>query len=313
MNIGVLCVTFNRLPLLRRLLANYAAQEENIHTILVVDNRSTDGTAEFLADWAADPTAKARRHVLGLPTNSGGAGGFHAGFQWYAQHQGDPLDYVYIADDDAFPAEDLFARFDSMRDRFPTDSVAICSSVVAQDGIDVNHRRNVVSKGLRLREIPVPMTEYGKPFQINTYSFVGVFLKSEIIRKGIHPDPTFFIGYDDSDQSLRTSKLGSIWCFPELEVRHDHILDANSSRGIVDWKRYYLIRNRLLLCRRNFGLAPFLAEVLRGHRDNFRMFVPWLKGQRELKHLIKVQYAAIADATWNRKGLHPIYKPGWKV
>ena len=64
MKIGVLCVTFNRRALLEKLLANYASQEDSIDTVLVVDNLSTDGTAEITAR-AAHSTRQSEDAAMG--------------------------------------------------------------------------------------------------------------------------------------------------------------------------------------------------------------------------------------------------------
>ena len=76
--VAAVVVTFNRLGLLQRLLTRLRTLSA-LDTILVVDNASTDGTGEWLAELcAAEPRVQYRT----LPVNAGGAGGFHAGLQW---------------------------------------------------------------------------------------------------------------------------------------------------------------------------------------------------------------------------------------
>ena len=76
--VAAVVVTFNRLGLLQRLLTRLRTLSA-LDTILVVDNTSTDGTGEWLAELcAAEPRVQYRT----LPVNVGGAGGFEAGLQW---------------------------------------------------------------------------------------------------------------------------------------------------------------------------------------------------------------------------------------
>ena len=70
-------VTYNRLDKLKDTIAALlAAAPEHLHHLLVVDNASSDGTAQWLATLD-DP----RLEVLRLKTNTGGAGGFEAGLR----------------------------------------------------------------------------------------------------------------------------------------------------------------------------------------------------------------------------------------
>ena len=69
-------VTFNRLGLLEKLVARLG-EIAGLSEVLVVDNSSSDGTGEWLA--ARAHTGEVALHSRNLPTNRGGAGGFHHG------------------------------------------------------------------------------------------------------------------------------------------------------------------------------------------------------------------------------------------
>lgn len=313
MRIGVLCVTFNRQAMLRELLANFAAQEAHLAAVLVVDNKSTDGTADLLAAWKADTSAGTRRELLSLPSNTGGAGGFHAGLEWYARHAAD-FDFVYIADDDAFPAPDLFSTFPELAKDIPGDPVAICSAVHTRDGIDWNHRRDTIRNWSgRLSVVRVPVERYTSPFRFNTYSFVGVFLRPRVLEAGVFPDKEFFIGCDDSDHSLRTSRLGEIWCHPSMVVRHDHEVESGSKPDVVGWKNYYARRNYLIMARTNYGWFTFVREWINSLRGQWHIFKDSLREGPRVRAYLPVYWAAMVDALRDRKGLHPVYRPGWKA
>ena len=99
MRVAAVVVTFNRLPLLKRLVARLREVEE-LDEVLVVDNASTDGTAAWLAGQDGV-------EVRVLATNSGGAGGFHDGLAW-AMERG--ADLAWLMDDDGLPEPGCLAR-----------------------------------------------------------------------------------------------------------------------------------------------------------------------------------------------------------
>ena len=93
-------VTFNRLALLSRLVERRRGLGR-LDAILVIDNASTDGTGGWLETHSARAGVPLRHRSL--PTNRGGAGGFHDGLAW-ALDEG--ADLVWLMDDDGLPDED---------------------------------------------------------------------------------------------------------------------------------------------------------------------------------------------------------------
>src|SRR4051812_18012026 len=87
-------VTFNRKKLLVECLRGLLAQTRPLDHLIVINNASTDGTADMLA--AEFPELD----VVHLPSNVGGAGGFHAGMKW-ARENG--FDWTWVMDDDVAP------------------------------------------------------------------------------------------------------------------------------------------------------------------------------------------------------------------
>ena len=81
MNICVVIVTYNRLQKLQKALQSYETQTVLPYSIIVVNNCSTDGTSDFLNQWCAKDSHISRKTVINLKTNTGGAGGFHAGIE----------------------------------------------------------------------------------------------------------------------------------------------------------------------------------------------------------------------------------------
>ena len=102
MNIGAVIVTYNRLDKLKKCLAAYETQTYQPSKILVVNNASTDGTKEYLIQWEGDNTSPVQKYVLHMNENLGGAGGFAEGIRHMQDME---VDWIWIADDDAYPDE----------------------------------------------------------------------------------------------------------------------------------------------------------------------------------------------------------------
>lgn len=92
-----LVVTYNRKELLVECLRALLNQWQRLQKILVIDNASTDGTAELLAE-----TGLLAEHLIlyrRLPQNLGGAGGFETGMRLaYDELE---WDWIWLMDDDA--------------------------------------------------------------------------------------------------------------------------------------------------------------------------------------------------------------------
>ena len=98
-------VTYNRLDKLKQTLARLLEAPAGVlSAVVVVDNASTDGTADWLAAQG-DPRLTVQRSEHNL----GGAGGFETGLR-LATERFDP-DWMVVMDDDAHPAPGALEAF----------------------------------------------------------------------------------------------------------------------------------------------------------------------------------------------------------
>ena len=91
-------VTYNRKAMLQRCLRALCTQTAGVPELWVIDNASTDGTAELVAQLNL-PTM----HYYNTGKNLGGAGGFACGIQ---QAACSGAEYLWIMDDDCLPEPD---------------------------------------------------------------------------------------------------------------------------------------------------------------------------------------------------------------
>jgi len=236
-----LIVTFNRLEKLK--LCVNASLEAGFNHLVIVNNASTDGTGEWLQSVSSQNI-----HIVTLPNNSGGAGGFKSGAEYINDHLS--ADWVAMYDDDAYPSKDLLKKFIA-KDR---------SSFTAYSCKVIDTYGNECLMNKPFTKVPYSFFENVEYFfrpseyvpkedestSCITLSFVGTIIKSEILsdyRNFIHEN--LFIYFDDVYFSLHLSNEGHNFFYcPELLFTHD--VSIKSDVVLPTWKVYYLSRNLLL-------------------------------------------------------------------
>lgn len=292
MKLGVLVVTFNRLKQLKKLLLIYKTSEA-FDYLVIVNNKSTDGTTEYL-EQLNQPNTK----IFNLEENTGGSGGFHYGLNYMLNLD---LDWIYLSDDDAFPENDIFSEFKKKIAERNTDFIsAICTSVIDNGEYDLNHRRSIKRNWLQVKEVDSSYLDYCKEeFEINLYSFVGTFINKKKLNVNNLPEKNYFIWFDDSEHSIQLNKIGKIYCWPKLRVIHNSIYEEG-----ITWKAFYGVRNRLHAYRKHFGNKIFYFKCFK----IILISIVFINID-----ILKINYAAITAARKNILGIHEIYKPGWKL
>lgn len=305
--VRIVCVvvTFNRLEKLKKAIYAYEKQSMPFDTLVIVDNHSTDGTEQYLEEWGKTNSKLFNKHVIHLQENRGGSGGFYEG-EKYAMTLNP--DWIFVADDDAYPEEKMIEKFVSYINFHNTDHVsALCASVVDANGnISLDHRsRHHIYRSGYFGIIPIPQEEYQKEsFELTMFSYVGTLMNVKALRKVGLVNPKLFIYADDGEHSLRLKKVGKIVCFPQIRIMHDCGAKEVSLNDdiLASWRDYYLIRNQFNLYRKHsfFSLPMMVWSTLR--TCNYQC--------SEKKHLVRM---AIWNGIIGILGIHSKYKPGWEV
>ncbi len=310
MNVDVVIVTYNRLEKLKKTLQCYENQTKTFRNLIVVNNHSTDGTLEYLEEWNKKETPF-EKHIITTKENLGGAGGFFAGQKLsMTMHP----DWIFIADDDAYPYPDLMEKFYAFEKVHRDDGFsAICAAVHQIDGsIDVSHRsRYTLTNKRYFSWNSVPLGEYEAPyFDIDFLTYVGPFINAKAIAQVGYVNSRFFIYNDDSEHSLRLKKYGRLVCVPEMKITHDVKIvgqfkeQVKDDNILVSWGDYYSTRNEMVMFKRHF---PELAKY---------RFKTALK--KHLKRKFKTPYEkvvwnAMRDGWFGNLGKNRKYLPGWSV
>ncbi|SMR83418.1 Glycosyltransferase, GT2 family [Aliiroseovarius halocynthiae] len=269
-------VTFNRLDKLKLALTNLLANSPSgLAHIVVVNNASTDGTAEWLAAHN-DP----RLDVLTSATNRGGAGGFEQGLQRaLSRHK---ADWYVVMDDDAWPEPGMLDRF--MEHHRPNDT-AVAAAVYYPDGRICEMNRpsknpfwspsTFLSTLVKRREgyhIPPSAYTAKQPTPIDLTSFVGLFISKRMLTTAGLPDPGLFIYGDDVIYTLGLRKQGfKIEFNPLIRFTHDCSTFQDNKKRTYEplWKVYYAYRNGLIMYHKAAGMLfwPLLPLLLLAWRQ----------------------------------------------
>ena len=303
-NVVAVCVTFNRIDKLKNTINAFDKQTEPITELVVVDNASTDGSKEFLDKWEKE-AGSYRKKVIHLEQNFGGSGGFCAGMEYAGTVE--DCDWVYLGDDDAYLDPDAIEKFKGF-EKLDDPKTGLVAGKVLMRGEIAYAARSVFKKSfIHLQKVPNTELDYQKEyFEIDSYTFVGVFIKKELMLKCGLPEKDYFIWYDDTEYSLRTYEKKSgykSYLVPAIVIDHDY--EYTPDQKII-WKDYYGFRNHLYFLKKHLPYRYYFAKKM---QLRLTAIVDRLKGNK----MYILKNAAIRDAKKGRKGISEEFYPGRKI
>jgi len=211
-----------------------AAHEGWEHRVVVVDNGSTDGSAERLAE--SFPEAM----VVRLGENFGFAGGMNRGIEW-ARQAG--FDHVILLNNDTLVAPDALAHLvrEAKRGGGGALMPLICDCETGA----------VTLAGARLRR-PWPRVEpiaaplLAESHSVDLVTGCCVLIPMQVIEQVGAFDERYFLYFEDIDLALRIARAGhALRVVPAARIYHK---ESRSSGGYASpGVMYYLVRNNLLL------------------------------------------------------------------
>ena len=286
--VAIVVVTYNRADLLGVMLEGLARLERPADAVIVVDNASTDHTADVLAA-AALPGLQ----VVTSPENLGGAGGFHLGTK-VAYGQG--FDRIWLMDDDVVPAPDCLSV---LLAQGPGDSDCLMAVRENTDGslIELAATRFNLANPLAIKPKQASvLTAFGSraampaTVRLENVAFEGFMIHRRVIDAIGLPDASFFIFYDDVDYAIRARRAGfHIWAVRDARLVRQ--LDFSQQHDLSSWKGFYMYRN-LFAVHFRYGenvlvrLKPWLITLL------VVLLSPARGGRREAANVISAVRSA---------------------
>lgn len=254
-------VTYNRRELVTRLVRAAEAQTVRPDLLILVDNASTDGTAEAVRTL----DARVPVQVVALESNTGGAGGFRAG-QEAAMAAG--ADLIWLMDDDGTPAPDCLER---LLPHVGTHDF-LGPLVVDEDDEDAlvfPIRLPGTARVVRRTSAAVEAAHDGLIEQV-VIPFNGVLLTRELVERIGTVDARYFIWGDDVEYLWRSQRDGArIATVTGARFRHPNVGDLGTptilgqtyNHSPSDLKAYCMARNNVVNLRTYRGPAHALVFV----------------------------------------------------
>ncbi len=299
---AVVIVTYNRLELLKECVQNAIGQTYKFNNIIIVDNNSSDGTREYLANVAQD---NENIHVYTLDKNIGGAGGFSYGLEQVTSDD----DYVLLIDDDAIINPDYIEQINN---HVEDGILAYSGSVYRNNKIDTLHRRRIKSE-VFMSDENVPLDEYNnESFIYDVSSFCGLVVNVDLVKKIGLPRKEFFIWYDDSEYSMRIKKYTVMKNVNAAIIDHK-VLDTVSTG--LSWKTYYGFRNYNEIGR-VYSKHPslFMLNRYKYHIEGlvYYKLMSWIKKDRGYyyKNCYTLHKIVMRDTRKRIFGISDLFRPG---
>jgi GT2 family glycosyltransferase len=225
-------VTCNRRDVVLRCLEKLFSADASPGRVLVIDNESTDGTADAIRE--AFPAVSVRE----MGHNVGPAGGFAVGMDLASRL--DP-DWLFVLDDDCFVEQDTLGCLLDIASRAPA-AVAVLASSTEHGG-----KRNV---GYRWRNRPVPLTDNGQQWpemvDVDMVTFTGALIRTSAAKSVGLPRADYFTMCWEWEYFLRLRRSGLRICVvPRASVHHDTL--GSPAGASTPSRGYYQARNGLRL------------------------------------------------------------------
>ena len=257
--VAVVIVTFNRADLLGRMLDGLAAQSHRPDAVFVIDNASSDHTADMLQ----------RRdlplRVTHSPDNLGGAGGFHLGVK--LAHQAG-FDRIWLMDDDVVPDPDCLAVLMAQDEdclAAVREDISGCLAEKAALDFDLRNPLAIRPKRLMVDAAYADRASMPERVELQNVAFEGFMMRRVVVDTIGLPDASYFIFYDDVDFALRARRAGfHIWGIRDAVLVRQ--LDFDQQHSLDTWKGFYMFRN-LFVVHFRYGenllvrLKPYLVVL----------------------------------------------------
>jgi rhamnopyranosyl-N-acetylglucosaminyl-diphospho-decaprenol beta-1,3/1,4-galactofuranosyltransferase len=239
-SVAIVVVTFNRADLLERMLLGLAELERPADAVIVVDNASSDRTAEVLA-----ASTLPGLQVITSTENLGGAGGFRTGVE-AAWHGG--YDRIWLMDDDVIPAPDcltvLLAQDPAVSDCLMAVREGTQGELAEYAALrfDLTNPLRIKPKTASVVSTYPSRAAMPERVALENVAFEGFMVRRSVVAEIGLPDASFFIFYDDVDYALRARATGrTIWGVRDARLIRQ--IDFSQQHDLAGWKGFYMYRN----------------------------------------------------------------------
>lgn len=205
--------------------------------VLVIDNHSTDGSAEAIKKYFP------KISLIENSDNFGFTGGNNIGIK-YALEQG--ADYILILNPDTVVEKNTIKNLLSEANKYQTGIIGpkiyfgedrkiwYAGGVLDMDNVIGNHR------GVDEKD----NGQYDQAGETDYVTGAAMLISSEVFNKIGLFDERYFLYYEDADFCVRAKQVGfKVWYTPHSTVYHKNARSTGLGSPLQD---YYITRNRML-------------------------------------------------------------------
>lgn len=203
-------VSYNRRDLLTECLTAVFGQTRPVDAVVVVDNASSDGSADLVA--REFPSAD----LVRLTQNTGGAGGFAAGMARAIDGHG--ADLLWVMDDDTIATPTALAELCGAYLGYGPDLALVASRVTWTDGQDQDRNIPRPVPWVNSSRLRAAQAVGGRPMR--TACFVSLLVAADAVRAQGLPTADFFIWNDDFEFTARILRTRPGIYLPSAVVVH---------------------------------------------------------------------------------------------
>jgi GT2 family glycosyltransferase len=257
--VGIVLVNYNGMRFTPECLQSLAAIDyPNVRTVLV-DNASTDGSPEWIAEHRPEVT------LIRLPSNRGVTGGNNAGIAWCLSRD---CDYVLLLNNDTVVEPDFLTWLVAAAE----PRALVAPKILFCDARETLNNHFGVFDFWRGRNTDWlynhPAKAADKPRIGRMSSTCALLISRDVLLQVGRMDDAYFLYYDDTDFIARAVARGAIVKFaPEAVICHRESSSAGH-REVSPLAMYYNTRNRLYFMFKHqknpFALLFFVAYFCAG-------------------------------------------------
>jgi rhamnopyranosyl-N-acetylglucosaminyl-diphospho-decaprenol beta-1,3/1,4-galactofuranosyltransferase len=234
-NVCAILVTYNRLDTLKQALDHVLAQELKPATIIVVDNKSTDGTIEYLQTVDGSNNI----HCIYMESNTGSAGAIAAAMNHGLKAK--ECQYFWVLDDDTLYAPHALSELveNIEQSKF---------SMIGLHGAHLRMGKKIpVRADIKLQQVDYAMID-------------GALIKADVVRNVGPVCEEFFMMCDDHEYSVRIRRKG--YTIGVLKNGADNRLylggGGQFTRATL-WRGYYSARNHMFIVKKHFSVGNLIG------------------------------------------------------
>ena len=256
----VAILTYNGLELVQTVLPSLDAQRFRDFRTVVVDNGSSDGTAEWLAAERPDIT------VVALPVNVGVTAALNVCVDAC------PTEFAGLLNNDLELDPDCLGELVRALREHPRAGSAAAKLVDYHDRTMLDGAGDLFGWGCipaRRGHGEPDRGQYDEPAAIFGACGAVALYRREALDAVGRFDDSFFAFYEDTDWAFRAQLAGWDCRYVPSAVAY-HMGSATLGAGLTDFMRYHLLRNGIWLVAKDYPASAMLRQA---HRLAYRQVV----------------------------------------